>query len=202
MAFNSSELLSIFWNQVCDDQQAEIERLRAEVARLRGRQKFYVDVELAGPGGAPVHAAGTLSRRECRGIVNVVLEVAEGAGLTLGSLLEARLVLRNAWGGDHPDVVKEVAELARDGWMGVDDGELEIAFFGGNVGVHWGCSLSWISDDVPVPEEGDEAEWRDGPPEWLEADRDVPVQLHVVELYLPHLFEVCAGDDEGGNGTD
>jgi len=217
---SNSELLSVLENKVCDDQQAEIERLRAENKRLRVRQKFLLDtgrisVDLTGPDG--VSATGTLSRRDCleeeetgNDFVRVELDEAEGgAACSLGSLLDSRLVLKNAGRPNHPDAVKEVAELTDEGCTEVLDGVLLVTFEGAFEGgdadaffcLHWRVPASQLSDDAPVPEGGKFAEWRDGPPEWLAAHRDAPAYFTCVELCLPHLFRMYESDDEGGDGS-
>ena len=214
-SFPSAEFLSVLRDRTCDHLQAENERLRAEKKALRVRNKFLrdygrVSIRVAGPGGAPTYATGTLSQRDCledeeRGdpYVAVMMREAEGAACTLGSLLDARLVLKNAEGTDRSDVANP-----HEGRMVAMGGDLlRIVFMQGNEeDVFHSLSLnvlaSQLSNDVPVPEVGDAAEWYDGPPEWLAANRGAPVELECVMLSLPRLFRMYAGDDEGGNGTD
>ena len=131
------------------------------------------------------------------------LDDEEDAVCTLGSLLNSRLVLRNA--GDLV-ATKEVAALAQKGNLGVSYGRLRISFTGGEKEL-FRCLcvsvlVSFLPDDVPAPEGGNVAEWSGGPPEWLAANRGVPVWLDSVDLYLPRLFQMYAGDNEGRNGTD
>ena len=120
----------------------------------------------------------------------------------LESLLHSRLVLRK-----RATVVatKEVAELAQRGRMRAhNDGRcLKVQFSGGDGGVfsslHWVCRRHDLSDLVPVPEEGNQAEWSGGPPEWLAAHRDPPVLFGFADVSLEHLFGLYVSDDEGGD---
>ena len=198
-----------------------------------------ISVEVTGPDG--IYAAGTLSQRDClraeeRGndlvevelkeaegalwaekwgndLLRVELEKAEGAACTLGSLLDSRLVLRNGEGTDRSDVIKEVAELTREGCMEeFDEEDLEVSFDGAGEEdvfqfLRWYMPMSQLSDEAPIPEGGMcehtglpyVHDWSDGSPEWLTQNRDVPVELWWVELSMPRLFEMYASDDEGGD---
>ena len=202
-------MLSILANRVCDNQQAEIKRLRVENRFLRDTGRVSVVVE--GPdvcGEVEVLATATLSQRECleqRSLGNDVVTVTLGKTVRewrLGSLLDSQLVLRK-----RAAVVatKEVAELARRGRMRVhNDGRcLKVQFSGGDGGVFsslsWVCGRRDLSDAVLVPEEGDTAEWSGGPPEWLAAHRDTPVLFGFADVSLEHLFGLYVSDDEGGD---
>ena len=223
-SFPSADFLAVLRDRTCDHLQAEVERLRAEKKELRAKIKCHLDcgrisVEVTGPDG--IYAAGTLSQRDYleaektgEDFVEVRLREAEGAACTLGSLLDSRLVLRNAGDTDHPDVIKEVAELTREGCMEVvDEEDLMVSFDGAGEEdvfqfLRWYMPMSQLSDEAPIPEGGMcehtglpyVHDWSDGSPEWLTQNRDVPVELWCVELSLPRLFEMYASDDEGGDG--
>ena len=210
MILEGSELLSVLANRVCNDQQAEIKRLRVENRFLRDTGRVSVVIE--GPdgfGADSVLATATLSQRECleqRSLGNDVVRVTLSPTVRvwrLGSLLDSRLVLRK-----RATVVetKEVAELAQRGRMRVhNDGRclrrLKVQFSGGDGGVfsslRWVCRRCDLSDAVPVPEEGNQAEWSGGPPEWLAAHRDQPVLFGFADVSLEHLFGLHDSDDKG-----
>ena len=66
MILEGSELLSVLANRVCDDQQAEIKRLRVENRFLRDTGRVSIIME--GPDGLGVDsvlATATLSQQEC-----------------------------------------------------------------------------------------------------------------------------------------
>ena len=204
-------LLSVLESKLCDDLLAENQRLRAEKEELRAKIKFLLDteqisVDVVGPGG--VCATGTQSRRKCleADYAHVYLGEAEGAACTLGSLLDSRLVLRNTGEPNRPDVVKEVADLADKGFMGVVGGNLVVVLAGGEERVFRSLLfrplVSQLPDDVPITEAGDVAQWSDCSPEWLATNRDAPVEVTCAYLSLPHLFRMYASDDEGEDGAD